>query len=158
MAQSNLPVLRGAVPYFVLSLVNVTTILLLSVYLLDVPIKGSVLLLFAESMLFIVAALSLGLLISTRTNSQQTAMLISLMGLMLPTILFTGYMFPIENMPRVLQWISNIVPARWYYIIVKNVMIKGLGFEAVWKQTLVLAGMTAVLIVVAWKNFKTRLA
>lgn len=151
-------IVAKAVPYFVLSLVNVTAILLLSVFLLDVPIKGSVVLLFAESMLFILTALSLGLLISTRTNSQQTAMLISLMGMMLPTVLFTGYMFPIENMPKVLQWISNAVPSRWYYSIVKNVMIKGLGFEAVWKQTAVLVGMTMFFMLVALKNFKTRLA
>jgi len=151
-------IVAKAVPYFVLSLVNVTTILLLSVFLLDVPIKGSIVLLFAESMLFILTALSLGLLISTRTDSQQTAMLISLMGMMLPTVLFTGYMFPIENMPVALQWISNAVPARWYYSIVKNVMIKGLGFGAVWKQTAVLAGMTLVFMLVALKNFKTRLA
>ena len=150
-------IIAKAIPYFVLSLVNVTTILLLSVYLLGLPIKGSIILLFAESMLFILTALSLGLLISTRTDSQQTAMLISMMGMMLPTILFTGYMFPIENMPLVLQWISNAVPARWYYSIVKNIMIKGLGFEAVWKQTLILVGMTIFLMLVALRNFKTRL-
>ena len=83
----------------ILSLVNVASILLLSVFVLDVPVNGSVLLLFAESTLFIITCLTLGIFISVKTNSQQVAMLISLMGMLLPTILFSGFMFPIENMP-----------------------------------------------------------
>ena len=94
-----LVVISKAVPYFILSLINLTMILLLSVFLLDLPIKGSVLLLFAESSLLIITALSLGLLISNSTASQRTAMIISLLGMMLPTILLSGFMFPIENMP-----------------------------------------------------------
>jgi ABC-2 type transport system permease protein len=153
-----LVILSKAVPYLVLSLVNVTTILLLSVFVLKLPIHGSVLLLFAESTLFIITCLSLGLLISVRTQSQQVAMLISLMGMLLPTLLFSGFMFPIENMPAPLQWISNAIPAKWFYIIVKSIMIKGVGFMAIWKETLVLLGITFFLIAVSLKNFKTRLA
>lgn len=153
-----LVVLSKAVPYLILSLVNVTTILLLSVFVLDLPVKGSVLLLFAESTLFIITSLSLGLLISVRTKSQQVAMLISLMGMLLPTILFSGFMFPVENMPWPLQIISNAVPAKWFYIIVKNIMIKGLGFAAIWKETLILLAITLFLTTVAIKNFKIRLA
>ena len=122
------------------------------------PINGSLALLFAESTLLIITALSLGLLISNSTNSQQSAMLISLMAMMLPTMLFTGFMFPLENMPVPLQIISNIIPSKWYYIIVKSVMIKGLGFEAIWKETLILMGMTAFLLIVSFRKFKTRLA
>jgi ABC-2 type transport system permease protein len=153
-----LVILSKAVPYLILSLVNVTTILLLSVFVLDLPVNGSVLLLFAESTLFIITCLSIGLFISVRAESQQTAMLISLMGMMLPTILFSGFMFPIENMPKPLQVISNIVPSKWYYIIVKSVMIKGLGIGAIWKETCILAGMTIFLTVVSLRNFKVRLA
>jgi ABC-2 type transport system permease protein len=151
-------ILSKFVPYLVLSLVNVVTILLLSVFLLGLPVHGSVLLLFLESFLFIVTSLSLGLLISTITASQQTAMLISMMGLMLPTMLFSGFMFPIENMPLPLQVISNAVPAKWYYIIVKSVMIKGLDFDAIWKETAVLFTMTLVLTAASLKKFKIRLA
>jgi drug efflux transport system permease protein len=151
-------ILSKAVPYLALSLVNVVIILLLSVYLLNVPIKGNVLLLFAESTLYIISCLSLGLLISGLTNSQQTAMLISMMGMMLPTILFTGFLFPLENLPVPLQVISNFIPSRWYYSIVKAVMLKGLGFAAVWKETLILVGMTLVLLTISLKSFKTRLA
>jgi ABC-2 type transport system permease protein len=93
-----------------------------------------------------------------RTESQQTAMLISLMGMLLPTLLFSGFMFPIENMPWPLQVISNIVPAKWFYIIVKSIMIKGLGFAAIWKETLILLGITMFLVAVSLKNFKIRLA
>lgn len=147
-----------AIPYLFISLLNVTSILLLSVYVLDLPINGSLLLLYAESTLFIMTSLTLGIFISIKTSSQQVAMLISLMGMMLPTILFSGFMFPIENMPKPLQVISNIVPAKWYYIIVKSVMIKGLGLSAILKETLVLAGMTLLLFIISIKNFKIRLS
>ncbi len=151
-------ILAKAVPYLILSIINLTVILLLSVFLLDMPINGSIPLLFAVSTLLIMTALSLGLLISNSTNSQQEAMLISLMGMLLPTMMFTGFIFPIENMPVPLQVLSNIIPSKWYYIIVKDVMIKGLGFAAIWKETLILFGMTLFLLVVSIRKFKTRLA
>jgi ABC-2 type transport system permease protein len=153
-----LVILSKAVPYLIVSLINLTIILLLSVFALGLPINGSIVLLVAVSTLFIITALSLGLMISTATASQQTAMLLSLMGMMLPTMLFSGFMFPIENMPIPLQVISNVVPAKWYYIIVKSIMIKGLGFSSIWKETLILFGMTTFLLVMSLRNFKTRLA
>jgi ABC-2 type transport system permease protein len=151
-------ILSKAVPYLILSLINVVSILVLSVLVLDLPINGSIPLLFAESTLFIITCLTLGIFISVKTSSQQVAMLISLMGMMLPTILFSGFMFPVENMPVPLQWFSNIVPSKWYYIIVKDIMIKGLGFNAVWEQTLILAGITVVLLLISIKSFKIRLS
>ncbi len=151
-------VIAKAVPYMLLSMVNVATILLLSVFVLDVPIRGSLILLLSEGLLFTITSLALGLLISSITNSQQVAMLISLMGLFLPTTVFSGYMFPIENMPLPLQVMSNIVPAKWFYFIVKTIMIKGLGFQYVWKETLILIGMTVFLFGLSIKNFKTRLS
>ncbi len=114
--------------------------------------------LYAESLLLIITALSLGLLISNVTNSQQVAMIASLLGMLLPTLLFSGFMFPIENMPWPLQYFSNIVPAKWYFIIIKDIMIKGLGFTAVWKETLILAGMTFFFLSLSLKKFSIRLA
>ncbi|MBX3239456.1 MAG: ABC transporter permease [Chitinophagaceae bacterium] len=146
-----------AIPYLMLSLANFTVILLTAVYVLNVEVKGSVPLLFFETMLFIITCLSLGLLISNATNSQQTALLLSLMAMMLPTIIFTGFMMPLENMPVPFQVISNIIPSRWYFLIIKSVMLKGLGFEYVWKETLVLAAMTIGLLTIALKKFKTTL-
>jgi len=151
-------VVAKAVPYMLLSMVNVMTILLLSVFVLDVPISGNLSLLIAESLLFTITSLALGLLISSVTDSQQVAMLVSLMGMFLPTVVFSGYMFPVENMPVPLQVLSNVVPSKWYYFIVKTIMIKGLGFSYVWKETLILIGMTILLFALSIKNFKTRLA
>lgn len=151
-------VLAKAIPYLFLSIVNLTVILLLSVFLLDMPINGSIGLLFLVSTVLIITALSLGLLISNSTDSQQTAMLISLMGMLLPTMMFTGFLFPLENMPMPLQIIANVVPSKWYYIIVKDVMIKGLGFSAVWKETLILLVMTLFLLALSIKKFKIRLS
>lgn len=152
-----LVIISKAIPYFFLSLINLTIILILSTTLMDMPINGSILLLYFESSLLILCALALGLLISTSTNSQQAAMLISLMAMLLPTMLLTGFMFPLENMPIPLQVVANIIPSKWYYIITKSIMIKGLGFAAIWKETLILAGMTAFLLFVSIKKFKIRL-
>ncbi len=150
-------VLAKAMPYLVLSLLNLGIILLLSVFLLQIPIAGSLLLLIGESVLLIGTALSLGLLISIVTQTQESAMMISLMGMLLPTLLFTGFMFPLENMPLALQYFANILPSKWYYVIANSIMIKGLGFEAIWKETLILIGMTAVLLLLSIRMFKSRL-
>lgn len=151
-------VLAKAVPYLLLSTINIASILLLSRYVLEVPINGSLILLVFESILFTLVSLSLGLLISSRAESQQSAMFISLIGMFLPTIMLSGFMFPVENMPLPLRIVSNIVPAKWYYIIVKSVMIKGAGLHVIWKETLILAGMMIFFLTVAIKKFKIRLA
>ncbi len=151
-------VLAKAVPYLVLSVVNIGSILLLSVYALEMPINGSILLLVFESILFTLVSLSLGLLISSGAASQQTAMFISLIALFLPTVMLSGFMFPVQNMPLPLRIVSNVVPAKWYYSIVKSVMIKGLGLGAIWKETLILSGMMVFFLTLAIKKFKIRLA
>lgn len=150
-------ILSKAIPYLILSLVNVLSIVLMSVFVLQLPVEGSWLLLFAESTLFIITCLTLGIFISIKTKSQQVAMLISLMGMLLPTMMFSGFMFPIENMPMPLQVISNIVPAKWFYIIVKSIMIKGLGLTAIWKETLILSGIALFFFVISLRSFKIRL-
>ena len=151
-------IIAKTVPYLLISLLNLIAILLMSVYLLDLAIKGSILLLFAESTLFIISSLALGLLISVRAQSQMSAMMTSQMSLMLPTMLLTGFMFPIENMPFWMQGISYVVPSRYYYTIVKAIMLEGLGFSAIWKETLVLSLITFVLVMINIRSFKTRLA
>ncbi len=151
-------VLAKAVPYLLLSIINIITILLLSVFALEMPINGSIPLLMFESILFTIVSLSLGLLISAGAASQQTAMFISLVALFLPTLMLSGFMFPIENMPLPLRTMSNIVPAKWYYSIVKSVMIKGLGLKAIWRETLILTGMMIFFLTMAIKKFKIRLA
>ncbi len=151
-------IIAKAVPYLLLSIINITTILLLSYFVLDVPINGSLVLLYAESILFILVSLGLGLLISAGTDSQQSAMFISLVAMFLPTVMFSGFIFPIENMPLPLRVISNFIPAKWFFIIVKSVMIKGVGIKLVWKETLILSGMMLFFFGMAIKKFKIRLA
>ena len=144
-------------PNLLISIVNFFVIIILSSVFLDLQVKGSLLLLTFESILFILTSLSIGLLISIGAQTQQAAMMGSLMGMMLPTMLLTGFLFPVENMPLVMQWISNLVPSRWYFIVVKQVMLKGLGFGAIWKETLILMGMCALLFAISLKKFKIRL-
>ncbi|HHV85491.1 MAG TPA: ABC transporter permease [Petrimonas sp.] len=145
------------VPYLALSFINLITILLLSYFVLNVPIRGNLALLVSISILFIFLALSLGLFISTLVQTQVTAVLISGIGLMMPTLILSGMIFPIDNMPIPLQWVSSMVPARWYISAVKKVMIEGLGFMYVAKEVGVLAGMALLLIGASVVKIKTRL-
>lgn len=151
-------ILAKAVPYFVLSILNLITILLLSVFVLGVPVAGNIFSLMFISLVFIFLALSLGLLISTLVDTQMAAILASGMGLMMPTMILSGLVFPIESMPAVLQWISAIVPARWYIEAIRKIMIQGVGIEFVMRELGILAVMTCLLLVLSLKKFKTRLS
>ncbi len=144
-------------PYIFLSIINATIIVLLGYFVFKMPIVGSLFLLAFESILFIITALSLGILISTIADSQQTAMMISLFGLMLPVIILSGFIFPISSMHLPMQIISNIIPAKWFIIIVKAVMLKGASVSVIWKETLILIGMTALYILLSIKKYKIRL-
>ena len=144
-------------PYIFLSVINALVIVLLSIFVFNVPVNGSFILLGFESVLFIITSLALGILISTISATQQTAMMISLMGLMLPTILLSGFIFPISSMPLPLQVISNIIPAKWFIIIVKGIMLKGVGIGFILKETLILVLMTMVFIGISVKKYKIRL-
>jgi ABC-2 type transport system permease protein len=144
-------------PYVLLSFINLVVILLLSAFVFDMPIRGNLVLLLLESILFIVMALALGILISSISKSQQQAMLLSMFALLLPTILLSGFIFPIENMPYLLQLVSHLMPSKWFIIIVKNIMLKGVGIGYFWKETLILITMTVFFILMSVKKFKLRL-
>ncbi|MBO9151575.1 ABC transporter permease [Chitinophaga sp. GCM10012297] len=146
------------IPYIVLSFLIALIILAMGAWVFAMPVKGSLLLLLLECILFGLTALSLGILISSVTNSQQTAMMISLMGLMLPTILLSGFVFPLESMPKALQVVANAIPAKWFNIILKDVMLKGMGLRQVWMPTLILCGMTVFFLAVSIRKFKIRLS
>jgi ABC-2 type transport system permease protein len=150
-------VLGKVVPYIFLSVINAVIIILLSIFVFKMPVKGSLFLLGIESIVFIVNALSLGILISTISATQQTAMMLSLMGLMLPVILLSGFIFPLSSMPVILQLISNIIPAKWFIIIIKGIMLKGVGLGYVWKETFILVAMTLLFIALSIKKYKIRL-
>ena len=143
------------VPYFALSVVNLATILLLSVYVLNVPVSGSLLGLTMLSLLYIFVSLALGMLISTLVTTQVAAMLASSMVLMLPVMLLSGMMFPVENMPAILQWLSTIVPARWYIAGVKKLMIEGLPMSSSLTEVAILALMAAAFMAASFKKLKS---
>lgn len=150
-------VLAKVAPYFLISMVNLLNVLLISVFVLKVPVVGSLGLLIFVSLLFIFVSLAMGLLISTAVDSQLVALLMSVMGLMMPVIMLSGLMFPIENMPILLQLIAQVIPAKWYVSAMRAIMIQGLGIMEVWKEILVLGTMAIVLIALSLKKFKIRL-
>lgn len=150
-------ILSKTIPYFVLSIINLSTILLLSVFVLNVPIAGSLLSLLGVSLLFIFVSLALGLLISCITHTQVAALLASAMVLLIPTIILSGIIFPIESMPAPLRWLSCIIPARWYVALVRKLMIEGVPLSYVWQEVLILLLMAVILIGITTKKFKNRL-
>src|SRR5690606_36619919 len=122
------------------------------------PFRGSVALLLAECLLYIGTSLALGVLIASVTSSQRTAMIGALMGLMLPTMLLSEVMFPVASMPGWLQPLANVVPGRWFVLISRGILVKGLGLAHLWQETLVLAGMTLAFMAAGLKAFDVRLA
>jgi ABC-2 type transport system permease protein len=150
-------IIGKVLPYLILSIINSFVIVLIGRFVFDVPVTGSFILLMLETILFILMALCLGILISTAAKSQMVAIFISMIGLMLPTIILSGFIFPIENMPEILQWLSHIMPARWFITIIRGIMLKGTGLLFVWKETLILIGMTLFFIALSIKKFKIRL-
>ncbi len=146
-----------AIPYLVISIADVILILMLANWVLGVPINGSVFLVMLLSLIYTFTALALGMLVSTVTQTQQAAMITAGVGLMLPSLLLSGLIFPIEGMPAILQWISYIIPARWFIEALRDVMIKGVGFDAIWKPFSILLGMCIALMAISIKNFNNRL-
>ncbi len=144
-------------PYVGLAFTNALLILLVGYFVFGIPIRGSIILLLFEFILYVLLALSLGILISTATNSQQVAILISMVALMLPTVILSGFIFPIENMPKILQWLCAIMPPKYFNIILKSIMLKGVGLAYVWKETLILLVMTVFFIIASIRKFKIRI-
>ena len=151
-------ILAKVIPYIALAFGIAMIVLVLGYFVFGVPIRGNFGLLLFEILLFILTTLSLGIFISTVAQTQQVALLLSLMVLLLPTIILSGFIFPVENMPRILQWISMIIPAKWFIIIIKGIMLKGLGLGSIWKETLVILLFASLFILISVKKFKIRLA
>ena len=150
-------IVAKAIPYLVLAFVILIIILLMARFVLDVPLAGSLVWIIAVSLIYILLALSLGLLISNVAQTQLVALLLSAMVLLLPIVMLSGMLFPVESMPRVLQWISAIVPPRYYIEAMRKLMIMGVGIGTVLKEVAILVGMTVLLLVVSLKKFNTRL-
>jgi len=150
-------IIAKAVPYLVLAFVILITILLMARYVLGVPLAGSLFWILAVSTLYILLALSLGLLISNIAQTQLAALLLSAMVLLMPVVMLSGMLFPVESMPQVLQWVAAVVPPRYYIQAMRKLMIMGVGIGDVLTEVLVLAAMTALLLTIALKKFKVRL-
>ena len=150
-------IIAKAVPYLVLAFAILISILLMARFVLDVPLQGSLAWIFVVSTIYILLALSLGLLVSNIATSQLMALLISAMVLLMPIVMLSGMLFPIESMPVVLQWLSAIVPPRYYIEAMRKLMIMGVGIQEVAREVIILIGMTLFLLAVSLKKFKTRL-
>ena len=150
-------IIAKAVPYLVLAFAILISILLMARFVLDVPLQGSLVWIFVVSTIYILLALSLGLLISNIANSQLMALLISAMVLLMPIVMLSGMLFPIESMPTILQWLSAIVPPRYYIEAMRKLMIMGVGIQEIVREVMILSGMTIFLLAVSLKKFKTRL-
>jgi len=150
-------IIGKVLPYILLSITNAIIIILIGHFIFGVPVNGSFILLLSETILFIIMALCLGILISTVSKSQMVAMFISMIALMLPTILLSGFIFPVENMPRILQWLSHLMPAKYFVIITRGIMLKGVDILFIWKETAILIGMTLFFIAMSVRKFKIRL-
>ena len=150
-------IIAKAVPYLILAFGILITILLMARFVLGVPLAGSLFWILAVSTLYILLALSLGLLISNVAQTQLVALLLSAMVLLMPVVMLSGMLFPVESMPTILQWISAIVPPRYYIEAMRKLMIMGVGIGEVAREVAVLAGMTVVLLAIALKKFNVRL-
>ena len=150
-------IIAKAVPYLILAFGILITILLMARFVLGVPLAGSLFWILAVSTLYILLALSLGLLISNVAQTQLVALLLSAMVLLMPVVMLSGMLFPVESMPTILQWISAIVPPRYYIEAMRKLMIMGVGIGEVAHEVAVLAGMTVVLLAIALKKFNVRL-
>jgi ABC-2 type transport system permease protein len=150
-------ILGKVLPYLAIGLIAAVAIIAEARLVFDVPLRGSALLLVFEALLFILASLALGILVSTRTSSQRVAMMGAMLGSMLPNILLSGFIFPIESMPLPLRLISQVVPGQWFVTIARGIMLKGVGLEYLWKETLILGGTAALLLAISTRAFKARL-
>jgi ABC-2 type transport system permease protein len=150
-------VVGKVVPYLAIGFVSVILVLLEARLVFHVPLRGSVLLLLAEGLLYILTSLALGILISARTSSQRVAMTAALAGTMLPNVMLSGFIFPVESMPAALRAISYAVPARWFVAVARGIMLKGVGLEVLWQETAILAGMAALLLLASARSFHLRL-
>ncbi len=145
------------VPYLVLAFAILTTILLMARYVLDVPLAGSIVWIYVISTIYIILALSLGLLISTIATTQLMALLLSAMVLLMPIVMLSGMLFPVESMPEVLQWIAALVPPKYYIQAMRKLMIMGVDISNVVREISILSAMALFLLIVALAKFKKRL-
>ena len=145
------------VPFIILGFISVVIVLTAMTYIFDIPVRGSVIFLFFCSFLYILSTLGLGLFVSTISKTQQQAMMIAIFGIMMPMVYLSGFAFPIENMPKIIQYISYLIPLRYFIAIIRGVILKGIGFKDLWLETLVLFFMGIVILFLSSLRFRKKL-
>ena len=144
-------------PYLAIGFASVLLVLVEARLVFNVPVRGSITLLLFEGLLYVLVSLAFGMLISSRTSSQRIAMMGVFVTTLLPNILLSGFIFPLESMPAILRWISYVIPGRWFVAIARGIMLKGIGLEYLWRETLYIAGLAAVLLAASIRSFHERL-
>ena len=145
------------VPFVILGFVAVVIVLTAMTYIFNIPVRGSVPFLFLSSLFYILSTLGLGLFVSTISKTQQQAMMIAIFGIMMPMVYLSGFAFPLENMPKIIQYISYLIPLRYFIAIIRGVILKGIGFKELWQETLVLFFMGIVILFLSSLRFRKKL-
>ncbi len=149
-------ILGKTIPYILIALVQMTVVALFAAYWFEVPFTGSVGLLFFSSCLFLLSTLGIGLFISTISKTQQQAMMTTFFFL-LPFFMLSGFVFPIENMPRLVQWMTYLNPLRYFLVVIRGIYLKGVGFSVLWQQLFAMAFLGIGVLAIALTRFKKRL-
>ena len=144
-------------PYLAIGFASVLLVLVEARLVFNVPMRGNLLLLLFEGLLYVLVSLAFGMLISSRTDSQRIAMMGVFLTTLLPNVLLSGFIFPLESMPAILRWISYVIPGRWFVAIARGIMLKGIGLEYLWRETLYIAGLATILLAASIRSFHERL-
>jgi ABC-2 type transport system permease protein len=144
-------------PFFVIGVIDVILVIFFASFVFDLPVKGGSLLLVLLSLVFLMTTLGLGLLISTISRTQQQAMMTSIFFFIMPMIFFSGFVFPIENMPTIIQYVSYLMPLRYYFVIVRGLFLKGVGMNILWTQALALLIFGGAILSMSVMRFQKRL-
>jgi ABC-2 type transport system permease protein len=149
-------ILGKLLPYALVGMIDVVLVMGVAVYWFEVPLRGSVTLLFAASLVYLICTLGLGLFVSTISSTQQQAMMTSSFFFLIPMVYLSGFIFPIENMPRVIQWLTTLIPLRYFLVIVRGIFLKGVGFDVLWPQFAALGAWGAVVLTLAAARSRKR--
>ncbi len=150
-------ILGKLIPFTILGMVAVIIVITAMRIIFNIPVRGSIVLLFASSFIYILSLLGLGLLVSTVSKTQQQAMMIAIFAVMMPMVFLSGFSFPVENMPEVIQVFTHIIPLKYYMVIIRGIVLKGIGIAELWQEILIMFGMGIVILSLSILRFKKRL-
>jgi ABC-2 type transport system permease protein len=150
-------ILGKLIPYTIIGMIDIILVLLVAGLWFQVPIKGNIILLFLLSCIFLISTLGMGLFVSTISQNQQQAMMAAVFFLMMPMLFLSGFIFPIDNMPQVIQYITYAMPLRYYFIIIRGLFLKGVGLSELWSEALIMLGIGIAIFAFSVSRFQKRL-